>query len=86
MEKLQSRIIAGKKVSSKEFGRINENFLKEFDKLKQEISKEFLNFMKKVQGLLYKEPPWFRYRKKELQWKLESPNLIEKLNICYEKN
>ncbi len=81
LEKLQSRLNAGKKVNPKEFDNIQENFMKEYNKIKQEISKEFLSFQKKVEGLLFQQPSWFKYHKSGSQWELESPQaVIDKLN------
>jgi hypothetical protein len=81
LKKLQSRLKAGKKVTSKEFDAVKAQFFKECDKLKQEISKEFQNFVKKVKGLLAQEPPWFKYYKKESHWQVESSQLVmDKLN------
>ncbi|UCG02391.1 MAG: hypothetical protein JSW11_00055 [Candidatus Heimdallarchaeota archaeon] len=81
LEKLRSRLKAGKKVSSKEFDSIKSNFLKEYEKLKQETTKEFTKFTKIVGDQLSKEPLWFDYHKKELQWELESPQqVLNKLN------
>lgn len=79
--KLQSRLQAGKKVSSKDFDSVKGNFLKECDKLEQETMKEYSKFKKTVLDRLSKEPPWFAYYKNEQQWALESPqNVLNKLN------
>ncbi|MHA2202145.1 MAG: hypothetical protein ACW991_00515 [Candidatus Hodarchaeales archaeon] len=81
LKKLQSRLKAGKKVTSKEFVSIKDNLVKEYTKLKQEAIKEFSKFMKIVGDQLTKEPLWFKYHKKELQWELESPQVVmNKLN------
>ncbi|MFX0125076.1 MAG: hypothetical protein ACFFAE_15700, partial [Candidatus Hodarchaeota archaeon] len=81
LEKIQSRLKAGKKVTSKDFDSIKGNFLKEYTKIKQEAIKEFTKFMKIVDDALSKEPLWFKYHKKENQWELESPQAVKnKLN------
>ncbi len=81
LEKIQERLKAGKKVTSKEFDSIKENFSKEYEKLIKEISKEFQDFIKNVSKLLSKEPPWFKYNKKGSKWEFESSkDVIDRLN------
>ncbi|MFX1507406.1 MAG: hypothetical protein ACFFDC_15090 [Promethearchaeota archaeon] len=81
LRKLESRLRAGKKVSSKDFESVKGNFLKECDKLKQETIKEYSKFKKAVIDRLSKEPPWFIYQKNDMQWALESPqDVLNKLN------
>ncbi|MFX1285656.1 MAG: hypothetical protein ACFFB5_18595 [Promethearchaeota archaeon] len=81
LEKVQTRLKAGKKVSHKEFDSIKEGFSKEYDKLIKEISKEFQDFVKKVINSLSKEPPWFKYYRKGSKWQFESSkDVIDSLN------
>lgn len=81
LEKLQSRLKTGKKVSSKDFESIKGDLLKEFDKIKQETLKDFSKFKKIISEKLSQEPPWFNYHKKGLQWELEAPqDIISRLN------
>lgn len=81
LEKMQSRLKAGKKIAPKDFDSIKENFIKEYSKLEQGFKKEFHNYVKKVEGLLTTVPPWFKYHKEQAHWKLESSKVvIEKLN------
>ncbi|MFX1538642.1 MAG: hypothetical protein ACFFDI_31025, partial [Promethearchaeota archaeon] len=81
LEKLQLRLKVGKRVTSKDFDSIKGNLLKDFDKLQQESTKEFSKYKKIVGDQLSTKPPWFDYHKNEIQWELESPQVIlDKLN------
>ncbi|MFX0171183.1 MAG: hypothetical protein ACFE9L_04625 [Candidatus Hodarchaeota archaeon] len=72
LKKLQSKVRSGKKVATKDFKSIKNNLLKECTKIEQRASKEFQNFQKYIKPLLFQEPPWFRFHKKDSEWDLES--------------
>ena len=81
LEKLRSRLEAGRKVSAKEFDSIKANLLKDYKKLKQQTLKEFSKFLKNVDDQLSKEPPWFKFFKNGLEWEIETPQVVmNKLN------
>lgn len=81
LAKLQSRIRAGKNVTAKEFEEISDDLTKRLEKEMEAISKEFINFQKKVREHLSSEPPWFNYIQKESQWELKpSQVVLDELN------
>ncbi|UCE12712.1 MAG: hypothetical protein JSV04_11020 [Candidatus Heimdallarchaeota archaeon] len=81
LEKLQSRVHAGKYVPPKDFEDITTDFIKRYEKISREISKEFMNFQKKVSGYLFSKPPWFNYIQNESQWELKpSQVVLDELN------
>ncbi|MHA2327693.1 MAG: hypothetical protein ACXACR_04165, partial [Candidatus Hodarchaeales archaeon] len=81
LKKLQSRAESGKRVTSKDFDGLKENFEKNCAKINREFTKEFQNFNKEIEEKLTQTPPWFKYIKKDSHWELESSNnVLDRLN------
>ncbi|MHA2306265.1 MAG: hypothetical protein ACXACU_12835, partial [Candidatus Hodarchaeales archaeon] len=80
LKKIQSKVRSNKRVSSKEFESIKETLAKEFTRIEKEISKEFSNFEKMIAQSLFEEPKWFKYKKTDTSWQLESsPTISDKI-------
>ncbi|MHA2073156.1 MAG: hypothetical protein ACW97X_00895 [Candidatus Hodarchaeales archaeon] len=80
LKKIQSKVRSNKRVSSKEFESIKEVLAKEFTRIEKDVSKEFSNFEKFIEQSLFEEPKWFKYKKTDTSWQLESsPTISEKI-------
>ncbi|MFX0182417.1 MAG: hypothetical protein ACFE95_04965 [Candidatus Hodarchaeota archaeon] len=76
LRKLQSKVKSGKKLAVKDFESIKNNLLKECTKIEQKISKDFQNFQRNIKTLVFQEPRWFKFYKKNSGWDLESSQVV----------
>jgi len=76
LKKLQSKVRSGKKIAAKDFESIKDNLIKECTKIEQKVSKDFQNFEKKIKPLVFQEPKWFKFYKKESGWEVESSQVV----------
>ncbi len=81
LEKLQTKMKSRKKVGSKDFKNIKENLKKDSSKIEQKADKEFQNFKKQTSSILFQEPQWFKFHKRDSKWTLEPiQNILDQLN------